>query len=133
MRRFSPRTGEAPSQWMRRYCEFRGRQNPVDLEAEHPAAFPNALGTRGDAGTSTQNQAVRRAVLTPEIPKRPTCHTFPDSSATHLLEGGSDIRTLRVLLGRRDVATTTIHRRILRRGPVGERSPADRWLGRVTA
>jgi site-specific recombinase XerD len=48
--------------------------------------------------------------------------------ATHLLEDGSDSRTVQELLGHRDLCTMMISTHVLNRGPAAVRSPADRLL-----
>ncbi len=68
-------------------------------------------------------KAVRMAVTRAGVIKRATCHTFQHSFATHLLEGGYDIRTVQELLGQKDVKTTMIYTHVLNRGPSGVRSP----------
>jgi integron integrase len=70
-------------------------------------------------------KAVRDAVAQAGLTKRVTCHTFRNSFATHLLEGGYDIRTVQELLGHSDVKTTMIYTHVLNRGPAGVRSPVD--------
>jgi integron integrase len=74
---------------------------------------------------SVINKAIKAAVRRVGLTKRISAHTFRHSFATHLLQRGTDIRTIQALLGHNDLATTMIYTHILQQGGHGVPSPLD--------
>ena len=73
----------------------------------------------------TFQRGFKRALEHAGIAKPATPHTLRHSFATHLLQGGYDIRTVQELLGHADVSTTMIYTHVLKLGGGAVRSPLD--------
>ncbi len=68
---------------------------------------------------------IKKAATGAGILKRVKSQTLRHSFATHLIESGTDIRTVQELLGHADVSTTMIYAHVVGRGSHGVRSPLD--------
>jgi integron integrase len=74
---------------------------------------------------SVINRAIKVVVRRAQLTKSVSAHTFRHSFATHLLQRGTDIRTIQQLLGHNDLKTTMIYTHILQQGGQGVPSPLD--------
>jgi site-specific recombinase XerD len=89
-----------------------------------PYLFP---GRRSDQPIcqETIRNVLKRAAVRCGMDKRVTPHVLRHSFATHLLESGTSIRTIQVLLGHKSIESTQLYAQVSTRHICRTRSPLD--------
>ena len=107
----SPKLLEILRQWWR-------------VEKPKPWLFPGDIPGRHISKDAVE-QACQKARRHCPIPKPITPHSLRHGFAVHLLESGTDVRTIQLLLGHRSLATTARYLRIATSKVCSTSSPLD--------
>jgi site-specific recombinase XerD len=89
-----------------------------------PYLFPGCQPDR-PVSPRTVQMVCRRALAASGLSKHVHMHTLRHSFATHLLESGTDLRTIQVLLGHHSFSTTARYLHITTAALKSTRSPFD--------
>jgi site-specific recombinase XerD len=100
--------GEPAQRALRRYLE--SARNALGPPREEPALFVSRRGRR--LSSSDVRRRLEKWVREAAVAGRVSPHTLRHSFATHLLEGGADLRSIQELLGHSSVSTTQIYTRV---------------------
>ena len=101
--------------------------HPADLLARRPPeAMPVSRRSPRTTGLDLRRQDVcRKARRQADIAKPVTPHSLRHAFAVHLLESGTDVRTIQLLLGHRNLSTTARYLRLATNKVCATASPLD--------
>ena len=88
--------------------------------------FPRTSDPDRPMEDGTAYRAVVRAARRAGITRRVSPHTLRHSYATHLLDAGTDLRTIQLLLGHRNLKTTSLYMHVSQAKLNAAASPLDR-------
>lgn len=94
--------GPVAAEWIRRWIRLREPKHPRE-----PAVFLNQRGSR--LTTRSVGRLLEAHLLRAGLVDAASPHTLRHSFATHLLDGGADLRSVQELLGHRNLTTTQIY------------------------
>ena len=100
--------GEPAQRALERYLS--GARPALVDDPDEPALFISRRGRR--LSPSDVRRRLERWVREAAIAGRVSPHALRHSFATHLLEGGADLRSIQELLGHSSVSTTQIYTRV---------------------
>ena len=102
--------GDVAVDWLERWIEG---PRPRLLALAHVAPVRGGPVFVGDRGRRLARQqawaAVKHAAAAAGLAERVSPHTLRHSFATHLLEGGADLRVVQELLGHASISTTQLY------------------------
>lgn len=85
--------------------------------------FESGYRPKEKLNVRTVQMVFKRALEKSGIKKDASCHDLRHSFASHLLESGTDLRYIQLLLGHKNISTTTIYTRVATPGLKGIKSP----------